>query len=103
MPGNKTLNDLLGFDSTKHPTPTSALFTEVATELQKERHDKAKGQAKELLTKAIELQSQQVGLEKKFNAEKQKFEKEFGKLMKQIEALVAGRDPEQEVPAPGHD
>lgn len=92
----RSLNDILGFDATKHPTPTADLFAEVAADLKKERLEKARVQAKELLAKAIELQTQKSALEKKFRAETQKFDKEFGKIMKQIDGLMAGRDPVDE-------
>lgn len=90
------LADVLGFKPGSHPSPTAELFAEVAKELNEERTKKAKERAKELLTKAIDLRTQRDNAEKQFRAQVAKFDKELGKLMKQIESLAAGKEPEPE-------
>lgn len=94
------LTEILGYDPTKNPSPTAAILAEVANELRKEREDKARGRAKELLTKAVELRTQKADLDKKYQQAAQKFDKEFGKLMKQIDALAQGQEPAEEVEVP---
>lgn len=91
------LEGLLGFDPTKRGTLTQELFKEVVQEISKERTDKAKAQAKEHLTKAIQLREGMVKAEKDFNKEKQKFEKELGKVMNQIQGILTGKEPQEEV------
>jgi len=99
------LEGLLGFDPAKRGT--LELFKEVVQEISKERTDKAKAQdeaarwlnrqaAKEHLTKAISLREGMVKAEKDFNKEKQKFEKELGKVMNQIQGILPGKEPQEE-------
>ena len=92
----KSLEEIIGFNPTKRPTPTATLFAEVAADLNKERVEKAKTQAKELITKAIDLTTQRDELEKKFRKEVERFDKELGKLMGQIDQLSQGKEPQPE-------
>lgn len=90
------LEGLLGFDPTKRETLTQELFKEVVQEISKERTDKAKAQAKEHLTKAIQLREGMVKARRDFDREDKKFEKELGKVMNQIQGVLTGQEPHEE-------
>lgn len=95
------LTTLLGFNAARKSLPvTQEIFKEVLSEVTDERRKAAKGQVKELLTKAMDLHSQAAVAEKKFNQEKAKFEKELGKLINQIQSLIAGKEPEETTDQP---
>jgi len=44
--------------------------------------------------KAMSLRQQMHTAEKQFNQQRQKFEKELGKLLNQIQGTIEGREPE---------
>ena len=95
-----TLTTLLGFDPGKSPSPTAALMQEVMAEVKKERDDKAKMRAKELLTKAITLREEFAKADRAYNDAKGKFQKEIGKILSTIEKHVKGEDVGGEEPPP---
>lgn len=93
------LTELLGFDPTKRPTlgpKGGALFTEALADIVKEREEKAKTQATELFRKAITLSDERKKARAQFNQADAKFEKELGKVLSQIQALVSGNEPPAE-------
>ena len=90
------LTELLGFDPVKRSTLTQDLFKEVVSDISKDRIDKAKAQAKDLLTKALQLRDQKDKCEKDFAKEMKKFDKELGKVMNQIQGLLSGKEPQEE-------
>jgi hypothetical protein len=94
------LSDVLGFDPTKRPMlkdgKAGKLFQDTLAELTKERDEKAKTQAKEIITKAIGLADEWKKAEKQFMQNKAKFVKELGKLLNQLNGMLSGKEPEPE-------
>ena len=91
------LVDLLGFDPAKKPTigdKTSKLFQDTLKELTEEREKKAKEEAKTLMQKAMQLQEERAKARKQFQGADQKFEKELGKILNQINSMLTGKEPE---------
>ena len=93
------LEDLIGFDASKPSNLTNDLFQEVLSDIKKERFDTAKKAAREQLVKAVELREKMVKIEREFNGQKAKFEKELGKLLSRLESSLGGREPAPEDPA----
>jgi negative regulator of genetic competence, sporulation and motility len=95
---------LAGDDVLKRPKVTEEIFKEVMSEIRKERSDKAKAKARELIVKALDLQEQMEKAEKEFRSQKAKFEKELGKILNQLEndlnQAAGGQPPAQEEEAP---
>lgn len=92
------LDNLLDFDVTKKPSLTQELFGEIVKDLKDVRYETAKAAAREQITKAIELREKMYRVEKEFEAQKNKFNKELGKLLNSIESRLEGREssaPEQ--------
>lgn len=89
------LSDLLTFDPAKRSTLTQELFGEVVAEIKEERAKEAKIKAKEQLIKAMQLREQMAKAEKEFNNQKQKMEKELGKVLGQIQGILSGKCPEE--------
>lgn len=89
------LNEILTFDPAKRTSLTQELFGEVVKEIKEERAKEAKVKAKEQLIKAMQLREQMVKAEKDFNNQKQKMEKELGKVMNQIQGILSGKCPEE--------
>lgn len=95
------LTALLGFDPTKRPQlgpKGGRLFTEALADIVKERDEKAKVQATELFRKAIQLSDERKKARAQFNQADQKFEKELGKVLSQVESLVNGTEQQPEQP-----
>ena len=92
----KKLVDTLGFDPAKAPTGSAAVLTEVIAEITKERDDKIRIQLKELLTKAMDLRVTVEKAKKAFDKETQKYEKELGKILNDLERLASGKDAPEE-------
>jgi len=88
---------VLGFDPARRQNLTQDLFKELLDEAQKDRLEKAKEAARGKLRKLMELREQVVALEKKFNGERQKFDKQIHSLFNEIEGSLSGR------PAPTED
>jgi len=89
------LTTLLDFDPAKRPTLTQELFGEVVKEIKEERAKEAKTKAKEQLVKAMQLREQMAKADKDFNGQKQKMEKELGKVLNQIQGILSGKCPEE--------
>lgn len=90
------LEKLIGFDAAKRLNVTKELFGELVDDIKKERLEKAKISAREQLVKAIELREQMVKVEKEFENNRRKFEKELGKLLNSLEASLNGQQPPTE-------
>lgn len=93
------LTELLGFDPNKRPSlgqKGGKLFTEALADIVKERDEKAKAAATELFRKAIQLSDERNKARKAFQQADQKFEKELGKVLNQIQSLVNGTEPQPE-------
>jgi hypothetical protein len=86
---------MLKFDAAKRPTLTQELFGEVVKEIQEERAKDAKAKAKEQLVKAMQIREHMAKAEKDFSSQKQKMEKELGKILNQIQGILSGKCPEE--------
>jgi hypothetical protein len=86
---------MLEFDAAKRPTLTGELFGEVVKEIKEERAKDAKAKAKEQLVKAMQIREGMAKAEKEFNGQKQKMEKELGKVLNQIQGILSGKCPEE--------
>lgn len=89
------LNSILEFDAAKRPTLTQELFGEVVKEIREERAKDAKAKAKEQLVKAMQIREGMAKAEKDFNNQKQKMEKELGKVLNQIQGILSGKCPDE--------
>lgn len=92
------LEQLIGFDAAKSPSVTQDVLTEVLKEIQEERKQKAKVQAKEQLIKALTLREQMAQARKKFEAEWEKSDKELGKVVNRLHAVLNGKTVADETP-----
>jgi hypothetical protein len=90
------LEKLVGYDPRKKLSASEELFKEVVADIRKEEEEKAKKEAREQLTKAIELSRKMAGLRKEFEAQEAKFNKELGKLLNRIENNLGGPVTEAE-------
>lgn len=75
-------------------TETKNALQEAIAEVRKERADRQKAKAKELIVKAIRLQEEQAEADKKYEAAKRTFNKELGKLMSTLEQMSHGNATE---------
>jgi len=92
------LAEQLGFDPTKQPAGSADLLAEVVQEIQAERVAKARNKIKEVLLKAMELKTQHEKVRKDFEKESQRFEKELGKTLGELERMATGKtSPEPQV------
>ena len=94
------LTDLLKFDPIKRHPITQEVFADVLKEITEERLKTVRVQAKETLQKAMELRQQMNKAEKDFKGQQQKFEKELGKLLNQVQSMLSGKEPEPEQTQP---
>lgn len=94
MQNTERLNKLLGFDPTKRQSVTQELFKEVMDQVNADRMEKAREQAREQITKAIELRQQAAQLEKEFTGKMQKFDKELGKILSSLERSLNPNAPQ---------
>lgn len=85
------LEQLIGFDAAKGPSVTQDVLTEVLNEIKEERKQKAKVQAKEQLVKALTLREQMAQARRKFEAEWEKSDKELGKVVNRLHAVLNGK------------
>lgn len=67
------------------------VLKEALKEVSKEDAEKKKDAAKELIRKALTLQSQMDTAERTFNSEKKKFDKELGKTLNRLKNMASGR------------
>lgn len=96
-PGNsEKLADLLKFDAAKRHPLTNELFGEVVKEITEERVKASKVQAKEALTKAMDLRAQMHKAQKDFSNQQAKFEKELGKILNQVQGMLSGKEADEE-------
>jgi len=96
-PGIARLIRVLKYDPTKRQSLTGNVLQEVFDDVNKERINKAKEDTKVLISKAIEMTRQKADIDKTYRNTSQKFEKDLGKVMNQIEAMVNGKEqPEQQ-------
>lgn len=85
---------LIGFHPTKE-TPTAdpavgGVFAQALLNVKKKKEAVALEAATKLFEQAFENQSKWEEVERKFNAEKKKHQKEMGKVVAKIEALAKG-------------
>lgn len=85
------LNSLLGFDSGKKDQITSDAFKEVVAEIQLERQRVVKEKAKVQLLRAIEMRDQKEKMDREYVQQSKKWDKEMGKLLRGIEAMLNGK------------
>jgi NTP pyrophosphatase (non-canonical NTP hydrolase) len=78
------LRNMVSFDPTKQPKCSTDLFQEIVGEIQKERNEKAREKASGLLRRALEVAEGMAKLDREYNANKAKFDKELGKLLNQL-------------------
>ena len=88
------LTTILGFDPAKKITPDKSAIAEIIGEISKERANKAREAAKQLLTEAIKCQEEFKKIEDAFNKQKNEFEKKLKALLKTITAGLEGTQPE---------
>lgn len=89
------LQKLLGFDPDKRNNITQDALSEAVKEINEERIKEVKVRAKELLVKAMQLREQKVKLDREYNQQSAKFDKELGKILKQIEGALSGKSAEE--------
>lgn len=86
------LSELLKFDPGKRHPVSTELFAEALKEITEEREESTKKVVKELLSKGMDLRQQMVTAEKQFNTAKRKFDKELGKIIKQVQGMLNGQE-----------
>lgn len=67
------------------------ILSEALDEISKERADKRKEAAKELIRKALDLKEQKDKNKKEFEGKDKKWEKELGKVMSRLERMAQGK------------
>jgi hypothetical protein len=88
------LTTLLQFDPIKEPGITPDAFSEVLAEIARDRQEKAKAKAREVITKAVELRKQMANARREFEKQEREFNKELGKLLNHLQTAVNGRTEE---------
>lgn len=88
------LAGMLTFDPIKRVPLAGEAFSKVVEEIKKERVEEGTKQAKELLLKAMDFQKQKVDAKKRFEQQDKKFDKELGKILRQIDNLLQGKPQE---------
>lgn len=89
------LNALLGFDAAKH-TPLGSVLQDALTEVNKERADQAKAQAKEIVLEAIGIAEDAKKAEQNFHSARRKFNKTLGKLLGRLQGKPQQQQDENE-------
>jgi len=89
------LNDLLGFDASKR-TPLGSVLQDALTEVNEERQEQAKAQAKEIVLEAIGVAEEAKKAEQNFLSAKKKFNKTLGKLMGRLQGKPQQQDEKDE-------
>ena len=87
----KALSELLGPAAAQAGVLQSAI-----AEVAKEDAEARKAKAKELIRKAIGFSKQMDRAKRDFNAQVAKFDKELGKVLRQINAMADGKEPTEE-------
>jgi hypothetical protein len=67
------------------------VLKEALKDVVKEDAEKKKDAAKELIRKALDLQSRMDSAERTFSSEKKKFDKELGKTLNRLRNMASGR------------
>ena len=67
------------------------ILTEALGEISKERAEKRKEAAKELIRKALDLKDQMNASRKEFEGKSKKFDKELGKVMNRLQNMAKGK------------
>lgn len=86
--------------SPRSEAPTPAAFKGALEKLRKKKAEALEAKAMELLEKAEAADREFHKKEKEWNKVKEKHAKEFGKMMRAIEALAKGEEPPPEEPEP---
>lgn len=94
-PDLEKLQNILGFNPINE-RPDNVVLQAALKELNEEREKSMKDEAKKLLLEAMNVAKEFKKLENKFLGEQGKFNKNFGKLMRRIEAMAAGKEPPKE-------
>jgi hypothetical protein len=89
------LSKMLGFNPDKKSNITQDALTEAVKEINEERIKEVKVKAKDLLIKAMQLREQKVKLDRDYAGQSKKFDKELGKILKQIEGALSGKTAEE--------
>lgn len=79
----KKLDSLLGFSATKR-TPLGEVANEALEELKAERTEKARAEAKTVISEAIKIAEEATKAEKNFNSAKAKMDKQLGGLLARL-------------------
>ena len=90
------LTDLLGFDPGKKDQITSGAFREVVAEIQAERQKAIKEKAKIQLIRAMEMRDQKDKTDREYASASKKWDKEMGKVLSGIEAMLTGKPAEED-------
>jgi hypothetical protein len=90
------LSEVLGFDPGKKDQITAEAFKEVIAELQAERQKSVKEKAKVHLLRLMELRDQKSKMDRDYTNASKKWDKETGKMLKQIESMLSGKPVEEE-------
>jgi hypothetical protein len=86
----------LGYNPTRE-TPGASVFQDALAEVNKERNDLLKGRMKAEIIKANELANKLVKLDREYQQQRAKCDKELGKLVNMIMAAQSGQPmPTQE-------
>ncbi len=93
--GDRLVSMLDGMNPAKQGSITKELFADVIKEIKEEKGKEAKAKAKEHLLKSIELVQKMEKLRKEFDGQYRKMDKELGKLMGQINGMLAGKSLEE--------
>lgn len=93
------LTTALGFDPTKN-TASAEVFKAALSRVTAKRAEAQEAEAVVLIEKAIALQGEMAKQERAFAAQKAKFDKELGKLLRTIEAMSKGAEVVTEESAP---
>ncbi len=91
----ESLSKILGFNPLRN-SPTKDSLTEALSELQAERTQEMKAKAKVQLKKAMELAEKGDKLDREYQKERSKMQKELGGIMRGIHSVMAGKEPEPE-------
>jgi len=92
------LIDQMGFDPTKRSGPAADAISDAFDEIQAERKEKAKEEAKKLALEAVAILEEKKKFEKDYKKACEKFDKDFDKVWKKINgvaAIAAGDKPEE--------
>lgn len=88
------LTNVLQFDPTTEVV-NSGVMADALKEITEERNQRIKAKAKEQLLKAMELQDKMKKLKKQYDTEMAKFDKELGKIMRNIKGAMEGKSVEE--------